>query len=82
VNIGLQTTRTEPGSEILSAVLIARGVALSVAGARRRLPRKGKPRGHLSYDPSVIQNPHSLPVVLPPNPLCHTRHGRLLSDTK
>jgi hypothetical protein len=40
VNIGLQTTRTEPGSEILSAVLIARGVALSVAGARRRLPRK------------------------------------------
>jgi hypothetical protein len=40
VNLGLQTTRTERVSPIMSTVLIAGGVALSVAGARTRLPRK------------------------------------------
>jgi hypothetical protein len=40
VNIGVQTTHSERLSPIISVVLIAGGIALTVAGARTRLPRK------------------------------------------
>jgi hypothetical protein len=40
VNIGVQTTHSEHVSPIISAVLIAGGIALAVVGARTRLPRK------------------------------------------
>ena len=40
VNIGVQTTHSERVSPIISVVLIAGGIALTVAGARTRLPRK------------------------------------------
>ena len=36
VNIGVQTTHSERVSPIISAVLIAGGIALSIAGARTR----------------------------------------------
>jgi hypothetical protein len=40
VNIGVQTTHSERVSPIISVVLIAGGIALTVAGAHTRLPRK------------------------------------------
>lgn len=40
VNIGVQTTHSERVSPIISAVLIAGGIALTVAGARTQGPRK------------------------------------------
>ena len=40
VNIGVQTTHSERVSPIISAVLIAGGIALTVAGARTQRPRK------------------------------------------
>ncbi len=40
MNIGVQTTHSERVSPIISVVLIAGGIALTVAGARTRLPRK------------------------------------------
>ena len=40
VNIGVQTTHSERVSPIISVVLIAGGIALTVAGARTRLLRK------------------------------------------
>jgi hypothetical protein len=40
VNIGMQTTHSERVSPIISAVLIAGGIALAVAGARTQRPRK------------------------------------------
>jgi hypothetical protein len=40
VNIGVQTTHSERVSPIISVVLIAGGIALTVAGARTRLVRK------------------------------------------
>jgi uncharacterized protein YwlG (UPF0340 family) len=39
-NIGLQTTHSERVSPIISVVLIAGGIALTIAGARARLSRK------------------------------------------
>jgi hypothetical protein len=40
VDIGVQTTHSERVSPIISAVLIAGGIALTVAGARTRRPRE------------------------------------------
>jgi hypothetical protein len=40
VNIGVQTTHSERVSPIISAALIAGGIALTIAGARTRLLRK------------------------------------------
>lgn len=40
VNIGMQTTHSERVSPIISVMLIAGGIALTVAGARTRLVRK------------------------------------------
>jgi hypothetical protein len=40
VDIGVRTTHSERVSPIISAVLIAGGIALTVAGARTRRPRK------------------------------------------
>jgi hypothetical protein len=37
VNIGVQTTHSERVSPIISAVLIAGGIALAIAGTRKRL---------------------------------------------
>jgi len=39
LSIGVQTTHSERVSPIISAVLIAGGIALSVAGARTRLTK-------------------------------------------
>lgn len=39
-NIGVQTSVSERVSPIISAVLIAGGVALTIAGARARVPGK------------------------------------------
>jgi hypothetical protein len=39
VNIGVQTTHRERVSPIISAVLIAGGIALTVAGTRTQRPR-------------------------------------------
>ena len=39
-NIGVETTHSERVSPIISAVLIAGGIALTVAGARTQRPRK------------------------------------------
>ena len=40
VTIGMQTTHSEHVSPIISVVLIAGGIALTVAGARTQLARK------------------------------------------
>jgi hypothetical protein len=40
VNIGVQTTHSERVSPIISVVLIAGGIALTVAGAHTRLLKK------------------------------------------
>ena len=39
-NIGLQTSHSERVSPVVSAVLIAGGIALAIAGARSRLSTK------------------------------------------
>lgn len=38
-NIGVQTTHSERVSPVISAVLIAGGIALTIAGARTRLSK-------------------------------------------
>jgi len=52
VNIGVQTTHSERVSPIISAMLIAGGIALSVAGARTRTAQevrsREKPKGRNS----------------------------------
>ena len=39
-NIGVQTTHSERVSPVISAVLVAGGIALAIAGARTRLSGK------------------------------------------
>ena len=44
MNIGVQTSHSERVSPIISAVLIAGGIALTIAGARAGLSRKRSAR--------------------------------------
>ena len=39
INIGVQTSHSERVSPIISAVLIAGGIALTIAGTRRRMSK-------------------------------------------
>ncbi len=56
-NIGVQTSHSERVSPIISAVLIAGGIALSIAGTRKR------PRSSLANHESRYQFPVTLADV-------------------